>query len=73
VKRAFIALVKEENVLEMFDPQEPHSLVMREDEGLCTAVLKLPSGVFSVADLDADERYANAVCLCFEIPSTERS
>lgn len=72
VKRAFLALSKEENALEMFDPQEPHSLVMREDEGLCTAVLKMPSGVFSVADLDADERYVNAVCIFLLIPSIER-
>jgi hypothetical protein len=61
VKRAFITLVKEENVLEMFDPQEPHSLIMQQDEGICHQTLKSPDGVFSVPDMAMDERYVDAV------------
>ncbi|KAJ9101890.1 hypothetical protein QFC21_003230 [Naganishia friedmannii] len=60
VKRAFITLVKEESILEMFDPQEPHSIIMQQDEGICYQTLKNPQGVYSVPDMGADERYANA-------------
>lgn len=63
VKRAFITLAKEENMLEMFDPEEPHSTLMREDGGLCINVLRSQSGVCFLPDLDRDERYSNAVSI----------
>lgn len=73
VKRAFITLVKEENVLEMFDPQEPHSITMQQDEGICHETIKSREGVFAIPDMGADERYANAVRCLFRLSIPQKS
>ncbi|KAJ9116857.1 hypothetical protein QFC22_004514 [Naganishia vaughanmartiniae] len=60
VKRAFITLVKEENVFEMFDPQEPHSLILQQDEGLYKHTLHSPDGGYAMQNLAFDEQYVDA-------------